>query len=659
MYMVIAMSKSGPKYLKLETENLAEKNIDKIASLFPNVLTELRDDEGNLKKGIDFDRLRQELSCEYVEGREERYEFTWVGKKKSVYEANRPIRKTLRPCLEESKDWDRTENIYIEGDNLDALKLLQESYLHSIKMIYLDPPYNTGNDFLYNDKFVMDIDDYDEEIGIVDECGNRMFKNRKERGRYHSDWCSMIYPRLKIAHTLLTDDGVIFVSIDDNEVHNLRKIMDEIFGETNFVEQFIWNSGRTASSIFTREHEYVVAYAKNKEIIPLIKYEGDSSEISDRAVKKVSRKNPASDIFFPAGIRFEGKNRLFSDKFGDSEVIEVVRGKLECKDGKLANDVTLRAGWVMKDQIEGWISGCNVFDTKGQRVQEFFFKENGVLQYIKERGTVHPKTIIQDIKTKQGTNELMKFFGVKVFDYPKPIGLIEFFSQILNEKNEIILDFFAGSSPTAHAVFNMNMKDGGKRKFIAVQLPESCEKGSEALKAGFMNISEIGKERIRRAGEQIRQEIEEENRLLSNGEEQKPVPDIGFRVFKIDDTNMKDVYYSPSEYSQETIEGLVDNVKPDRTDLDLLYQVLLDWGLPLDLKHEIEEVNGYKIHIVDNDSLVACFESNVSEDVMRIIASKKPLRAIFRDGAFSNSPGKLNIEGIFKTIAPDTKVRVI
>ena len=638
------MSKSGLKNLKMKSVDMTDQNIEKIADLFPGVITEIEDEDGNLKKGIDFDLLKQELSADFIEGREERYDFTWVGKRQAIIEANRPINKTLRPCMEESKDWENTENIYIEGDNLDALKLLQESYLNSLKMIYIDPPYNTGKDFIYNDRFVMDSDEYDEETCAYDEAGNRMFKNSKDRGRYHSDWCSMLYPRLKLAHNLLRDDGVIFVSIDDHEVHNLRKIMDEIFGEENFVANIVWQRAFSPVNLkkkFSESHDYIICYCKEAEIFTVLglkrtetssgRYSNYDSDprgpwtSTDLSVGPVNRAN-VYPIKTPSG-------RIISPPEGRCWVLSKERFNQKLLDKRI---------WFGKN-------GDNT-----PRLKTF-------LMEVKSRITPMTFWVREDTgDSQEATRELKLIFdGKLIIDYPKPTRLLKRLGEIISQNDDIILDFFSGSATTAHTVMKLNSEDGGNRKFIMVQLPEACDEKSDAYKAGFKNIAEIGKERIRRAGEQIKNEIEAENKQATLDGEPKKVPDIGFRLLKVDDTNMKDVYYSAGEYSQETIEGLVDNVKEDRKDIDLLYQIILDWGLPLNHRHEIEEIDGFTIHIVDNDSLVACFESNIPESVMRKIAEKKPLRAVFRDGSFRDSPGKLNIEGIFKTIAPDTKLRVI
>ena len=666
------MSISGPEKLKMETADMAAANIERIAGLFPSVITEIEEEDGNVRRGIDFDLLKQELSRDYVEGREERYDFTWVGKRQAIIEANRPIQKTLRPCIEESKDWENTENIYIEGDNLDALKLLQESYLNKVKMIYIDPPYNTGKDFIYNDNFVMDSDEYEEETCAVDEYGNRMFKNNKERGRYHSDWCSMLYPRLKLARNLLRDDGVIFVSIDDNEVHNLRKMMDEIFGEDNFVGEFprvTKKAGKSTDKI-AKNNDYILCYYKSHkgELYAYVHTDEGFKHCDEyesvRGKYKLNQTLDYSSIQYSPSLDYEIEieGKILRPGNVSKEEMEERKRRNPKSDfcwrwSENLYQFGLKNGFIVLKQSK---DGFRIYTKTYQNAT--ISKSNGnYLVEIQER--TKPATTLDFIDNQYSNDNSRKNIGTlfedKIFEYSKPASLIKALSFLSTSSNDIILDFFAGSSTTAHAVMQLNAEDGGNRKFIMVQLPEACDENTEAYKAGFKNISEIGKERIRRAGEQIRKGTEEENRQTKLGEEPKPIPDIGFRVFKIDDTNMKDVYYSAAEYSQETIEGLIDNVKGDRTDLDLLYQVLINWGLPLDLKHEMEDIDGFTIHIVDTDALIACFEPNISESVMRKIAEKKPLRAVFRDGSFRDSPGKLNIEGIFKTIAPDTMLRVI
>lgn len=625
--------------LPMKSTDLTADHIEQIGSLFPQVLVEIPGEDGTIRHGIDFDLLRQELAGDVIEGREERYEFTWVGKRRSIIEANRPVQKTLRPYVKESKDWESTKNIFIEGDNLDALKLLQESYLNAVKMIYIDPPYNTGNDFIYNDTFVMDSEEYDEETEVVDEAGNRMFKNGKDRGRYHSDWCSMLYPRLKLAKNLLRDDGVIFVSIDDNEVHNLRKMMDEVFGEENFVGIIIWQKrkgGGNDSKYLGVDHEYIVIFVKN--------------------IQTCNKKwrIPYSDEYLTRYREIDEKGRYYWDTLHRGGLKNPIIFDVECPDGSWIKDgswqISEKTFLELKSKGEIRISkGKNNDWTVQHKV------------YLPE-GRVF-RSIYSNYSNADSSKEIDNIFlDPKIFTNPKPVGLIsDIFSLNENDEN-IILDFFAGSCSSAQSIMELNNSDNNhSRKYIMVQLPELCSENSEAFKAGFKTIADIGKERIRRAGEIIKKEIEQENAQSTLTGSPKPIPDIGFRVFKVDDTNMKDVYYSATEYKQETIEGLIDNVKDDRNDLDLLYQVLLSWGLKLDLTHTTEKIDNITIHHIDpeNHSLIACFDSNIPEEVMRKIALMKPLRAVFRDGSFKDSPGKLNIDGIFKTLSPNTTVRVI
>lgn len=638
--------------LKMESVNITQKNIEMIGALFPNVITEMRGENGNLRKGINFQLLKQELSNDVIDG-EECYEFTWVGKKAAIVEGNTPIRKTLRPCIEESKSWENTENLYIEGDNLDILKLLQESYLNSIKMIYIDPPYNTGNDFIYKDDFKISIDDYEEQSGMFDDEENRLFRNNETNGRFHSDWCSMLYPRLKLAQNLLTDDGIVFINIDDNEIDNLRKLCDEVFGSTNRVADLIWDlkSGPQAGH-FSRSHESILVYAKSKNQLPNFALDSDE-KIVHGALKKISSANPESIVEFPVGFEYEGKNAVFEGVLGNSEKEYIVNGKMIFENGKLKYPTQISAGWGMKNQLLSWIDGKETYDSKGQKVVRFYFNKNGILFYEKEKSVINPKTVINDVGgTKTGSTDFTNLFDVKIFDFPKPVELIKrLASYIMSDKSSCALDFFSGSATTAQAVMQLNAEDGGNRKFILVQLPEECKEDSEAYKLGYKNICEIGKERIRRAG----QKILEDNK----NKETIGTLDIGFRVLKVGSTNMKDVYYAANEYSQSLLAGLESNIKEDRTDLDLLYGVLLDWGLPLSLSHKIEEIDGVSVHTVDEGSLVACFAEKVSESVVREIAKRQPLRVVFQDSSFANSPDKINVHEIFKILAPNTTVKVI
>lgn len=589
------------------------------------------------------------LSSDVVDG-EEAYEFTWVGKKASIVEAHKPIRKTLRPCKEESVDWDKTENLYIEGDNLDVLKLLQKSYLGKVKMIYIDPPYNTGSDFIYNDDFKMSREEYADETGELDEDGNRMFKNTNSNGRFHSDWCSMIYPRLLLARNLLSDDGVIFISIDDNEQGNLKKICDEVFGEDNLLANLIWDLGTgTTAGHFTRGHEYILCYARNKSILPNFNNFNIGEKIKHGALKKISAKNPAGEIVFPAGFEYEGSNAVFTGEIGKAEKEYILSDEMRFENGKLVSETLIKAGFAMKNQVEDFISGKEVFDTKGQKVLRFYFNKSGILFYEKEKSVINLRTVISRISnTKNASLELLSIFEEKYFDFPKPTALIKLFIQLVSGKNAVILDFFSGSATTAHAVMQLNAEDGGKRKFIMVQLPEPCDKKSEAYKAGYKNICEIGKERIRRAGKKIKSENPAAENL-----------DIGFRVLKAADSNMNDVYYSPAEYSQDLLLALEDNIKADRSELDLLFGCLLDWGLPLSLPYSSEQIENCTVHNYNDSDLIACFAENIPDSVINKIAEKKPLRVVFRDSSFADSSAKINVGEIFKLLSPDTRIKVI
>jgi adenine-specific DNA-methyltransferase len=648
--------------LKQETVNFTEKNIDKIAALFPSAITETKDADGKLKRAVNFDQLKQLLSDEVVDG-DECYEFTWVGKKQSIIEGNRPIRKTLRPCKEESKNWDTTENLYIEGDNLDVLKLLQNSYLNKVKMIYIDPPYNTGNDFIYRDNFKVSKEDYEEEMGLFDEEENRLFKNTESNGRFHSDWCSMMYPRLQLARNLLTDDGVIFISIDDNEVHNLRKICDEVFGEENFVAQLIWQkkTGASDAKTIATITEYILVYTKQNNILSVFSRNTTSYDIN---------RYKYQDKYF------EERGPYYIDNLdrGGLQYSESLNYGIECPDGT----ITYPNGRI-KYKNDGWIWKWSKEKIKWAQENEFLeFRESDKKEsgwsvcyknYLKVNNENKPieraapyKNLILDILNSDAAAGMKALFDTNTyFEYSKPYGLILKLIRFVNLSNKgIILDFFSGSATTAHAVMQLNAEDGGNRKFIMVQLPEETDPKSEAYKAGYKNICEIGKERIRRAGKKIEEELNAKSKEgeLFKDEEHK-TPDTGFRVLKVDSTNMKDVYYSPSQYNQQMLLELESNIKDDRTDIDLLYGVLLDWGVPLSLPHITEKIGGKDVHFVNDTDLVACFEEHVPEEVIREIARRKPLRVVFRDSSFRNSPDKINVTEIFKTLSPETTIKVI
>ena len=616
--------------LTQETVNFTEKNIDRIAALFPSAITETKDADGKLKRVVNFDQLKQLLSDEVVDG-DECYEFTWVGKKQSIIEGNRPIRKTLRPSKEESKNWETTENLYIEGDNLDVLKLLQNSYLNKVKMIYIDPPYNTGNDFIYRDNFKVSKEDYEEELGLFDEEENRLFKNTETNGRYHSDWCSMMYPRLQLARNLLTDDGVIFISIDDNEVHNLRKICDEVFGEENIVASFIVirSEGGGLAKQAVIGHDYLLVYAKS---IQTFKPLGKQKDIRG----KIENIN-GEDYWIETDWLRKEFGKYGTCPFEEIEKYLGINKKIEIDEGLKKGIYVL----VKKDD-------CHIVG-RYRKISDDTSKFYTILKHL----------------NKNGVNELNELGLGQYFSFPKPLSLLKELilgSTILSKKEKnIILDFYSGSSTTAHAVMQLNAEDGGNRKFIMVQLPEETDPKSEAYKAGYKNICEIGKERIRRAGKKIEEELKAKSTKgdLFEGDKEVKMVDTGFRVLKVDSTNMKDVFYSPSQYNQQMLLELESNIKDDRTDIDLLYGVLLDWGVPLSLPHITEKIGGKDVHFVNETDLVACFEEQVPEEVIREIARRKPLRVVFRDSSFRNSPDKINVTEIFKTLSPETTIKVI
>ena len=615
--------------MRMETADWTSENIEKIGELFPNVITEARGEDGELKKAINFEALRQVLSEDLLEG-DEAFEFTWVGKKAAMVEAGKPIRKTLRPCKEESKDWDNTENLYIEGDNLDVLKLLQESYLGKVKMIYIDPPYNTGNDFIYNDSFVMDKEDYQEQTGLFDEDEHKNFiENTDSNPRFHSDWCSMMYPRLQLARNLLSDDGVIIISIDDNEIDNLKKICDETLGSQNLVGILIHQraKGGGQAKHIVRGHDYILIYAKNINNVELSR------------PKIVQQKT----------YEINGETYIKND-----DVVRKVFGKYDKSLGDrrcFYEELSIYKSQDKIDEIEQKIS-----------TGEYFLEKNKegfhvICRYEKLADSRSKLYSIIKVLSEEGKKDVDRL-NIP-FTYPKPTELI---SQLVNtstDKNLIILDFFSGSATTAHAVMQLNAEDGGKRKFIMVQLPEVTAPDSEAYKAGYKNICEIGKERIRRAGEKIKAEIESNTAQLKLGEEPTHVPDIGFRVLKLDESNMKDVYYIPGAYSQTILESLESNIKADRSDLDLLFGCLLEWGLPLSMPYTSEQIDGFAVHTYNEGDLIACFDENISEKAIKEIAKRQPLRVVFRDSSFASSPEKINVEEIFKLLAPNTSVRVL
>lgn len=621
--------------MRMESIDMTAQNIEKIGALFPNCITETKDENGTPKKAINFELLKQMLSEDIVEG-DESYEFTWVGKKAAMVETNKPIRKTLRPCIDESVNWDSTENLYIEGDNLEVLKLLQESYLGAVKMIYIDPPYNTGNDFIYRDDFTQSEEEFNEESGVYDLDGNRMFKNSDTNGRFHSDWCSMMYSRLMLARNLLTTDGVIFISLDDGEFDNLRKICNEVFGEKNFLECLIWKKRATPPNDrnIGRIHEFVLCYAKDLDNVSL--------GLLPRDEKSIARySNPDNDSRGPwvaSDLSANGK--------GGRIVQSCIYPIKNPQNGKEYYPSEGRCWLFNKEKMDAWIDEGRVS-----------FRENTGAPFLKRylsevrQGLTLPTIMTEFGFSQTSAAEGDKLFKVKgVFEYAKPTTLLNPLIRVgAPGEDDIIMDFFSGSSTTAHAIFQLNAELKTRKKFIMVQIPDACSENSAAYKAGYKTICELAKDRIRKAGVQI-----VEDSPLTNSD-----LDVGFRVLKVDDSNMNEVYYSPAEYSQDLLSMLESNVKSDRTDLDLLFGCLLEWGLPLSLPYSSEKIEGCTVHNYNDGDLIVCFDENIPDSVIKAIAKQQPLRAVFRDSSFAGSPSKINVGEIFKLLAPDTTVKVI
>lgn len=671
--------------MRMESVDMTTQNIEKIGALFPNCITEAVDESGKLKKVINFELLRQMLSGNVVEGNES-YEFTWVGKKAAIVEANKPIRKTLRPCPEESANWDNTENLYIEGDNLEVLKLLQESYLGKVKVIYIDPPYNTGGDsFVYPDNFEMDTDDYQELAGLFDESGNRLFKeNNSGNPRFHSDWCSMMYARLLLARNLLSDNGVIFISIDDNEADNLKKIGDEIFGADCFVSNISWQrtySTRNDSQGIVNEVEHIIVFSKNPGWSPRKLPRTDDMNSIYKSPDKDPRPWTSSSVTAPGANTHQGMVYAIQHPFsgemmyptvgrcwslGQPQMLENLQKwcDYELRD---INDNEQRASicGIEADQVRSDVQAIVLSESlqesrkKAQAVMDrgnwpyFYFTNGGKgglrrKTYLDEMGGRLPTNFwpfAETGHTDEAKKEVKELFeGSVPFDTPKPTRLIDRILEISTDgSDDIVLDFFSGSATTAHSVLKMNASDGGKRKYILVQLREPSSSPK------YETLCEIGIDRIRRAGAKVKTEAGFTADTL----------DTGFRVFKIDDTNMTDVYYSADEYHQSMLSMLESNVKPDRTDLDLLFGCLLEWGLPLSLPYTSEKIDGYTIHTYNDGDLIACFDEAIPDSVIKEIARRQPLRAVFRDSSFAGSPAKINVGEIFKMLAPDTRVKVI
>ena len=622
---------------RFETSSLTTENMVKLAELFPGVVVDGK---------VNVNLLRSYVG-EEVFG-DEAYEFTWVGKRAAIAEAGKPIRKTLRPCVKESKNWDTTENLYIEGDNLDVLKLLQESYLGKVKMIYIDPPYNTGSDFIYRDSFSQSREDYDDEAGTYDEDGDRLFRNSETNGRFHSDWCSMMYPRLVLARNILSPDGVIFISIDDNEEHNLRKICDEVFGVSCFVCAAIWRSSDNSNNDakqFSNDYNLTLIYSKQPLWQP--QKQNDPS-------KRTHFKNPDND---PRGAWFDG-NPLNSPNYREN----------------LIYDLESPIGNIIKPPKNGWRWSRETMQEKIAAGEIRFTEDEANIKrrtYLSDMEGLPPSSLWTDLEqtghNRQAKYELLKLMPEDIFDTPKPVKLVKYIINLVKDcKDAIVLDFFSGSGTTAEAVMQCNLDDGGHRKFIMIQLPEdldeSLKKASNDNKQALKNaialcdkngvphyLSEVAKERIRRAGEKIK----EEAGLMAQD------LDIGFRVLKLDETNMNDVYYAATETTQDMLSLFESNIKPDRTDMDLLFGCLLDWGLPLSMPHTHEVIDGATVHTYNDGDLIACFAERISDTVVKEIAKRQPLRAVFRDSSFTSSPEKINVNEIFKLLAPNTNVKVI
>lgn len=621
--------------LKMHSPDLTAANIARLAELFPNCATEAADGKGGVKRAIDFDLLRQELSAHIVDGPQERYQLNWPGKREALLAANAPIAKTLRPCREESVDFDATRNLFIEGDNLEALKLLQETYLNQVKLIYIDPPYNTGQQFIYEDDFAEDSDTYFRRSNQHDEAGKRLIANTESNGRRHSDWLSMMYCRLKLARNVMNDNGVIFISIDDNEVQNLRKLCDEIFGEHNFVATIVWQK-RYVSNVTARwmsdMHDYILVYAKEKDQVEFRAWERSEEQ-------EAAYRNPDNDA---RGV-WRAQD-LSASKPYMAGLFEITGPT-----GKKFSPPPNRYWRCNEEQFEKWRKDGRIWwgvDGDARPMLKAFLSES-------TRG-ITPNTW-WDYRlaghNKEATLELKDLFdGSAPFDTPKPVRLIRRIIELASDRNSLVMDFFAGSAPLAHAIMELNAEDGGQRRYIAVQLPEPSDIESGARRAGYSTIADVAKDRIRRAGRNIRSR---------DGALALSALDIGFRVLKIDSSNMNEVYYAPDAVTQEALPGLVDNIRADRTPEDLLFQVLLDWGVDLALPIERQTLAGKTVFFVDGNALAACFDTGVDEDFVKQLAARKPLRAVFRDAGFASDAVKINIEQVFKLLSPSTEIKTL
>lgn len=630
--------------IELGTPDGAVENIEKIAKLFPQVVTEVENTDGKLARAVDFDALR-DLLGDVAEGQRERYQFTWPGKREAKAEARRPIYKTMIPEPGKSKDWDTTENLYIEGDNLDALKILKETYAGKVKLIYIDPPYNTGHDFVYDDDFAQTRGEYDSESGEYDEDGGRLVANTEGNGRFHSDWCSMIYPRLLLARDLLAADGAIFISIDDNELENLKKICDEIFGSTNFLSQVTWEKRYTRSNnakLFASLTDWILAYRKSPEL----------------SVLRESRSEKTNSIY----------TNPDDDPRGPWTSVSYVNPATKEQRPNLSypllNPIT---GETVTHPTNAWKYEESTYEQHVADNRLYWGKNGGntyprLKKFLSEMDGAVPANLwsYKEVgSTDVATKEVSDLMGGKYFDFPKPTGLIEKILDIITNKDSLVVDFFSGSGTTGHSVIHQNMIDSGVRKFILVQLPEVCLENTKAYKDGYRTICEIGEERIRRAGAKIATEIDEANKQLELGAEPKPYPDLGFRVLRIDSSNFKDFYLTPGETSQESLFDFADNVKEGRSELDLLFEVLPKLGIPYSAKIEERMLAGRKVFFVDGDKLAACFDENVGSDTIEEMAKAKPWYAVIRDSSMADDATHANYEELFRTYSPDTVPQVI
>ncbi len=663
--------------LDMKSMDITQENIAKIKALFPSAVTEVMGDDGKVKLAIDFDVLKQELSDELISERAERYQMTWPDKSKAKVLANSRITATLRPDVEKSVDFENTQNLYIEGDNLDVLKLLRETYLGKVKMIYIDPPYNTGNDFVYEDDFAMSTEDYAEVSGQYDDQGNRLFANTESNGRFHTDWLNMIYPRLKVARDLLSDNGAIFISIDDNEVENLKKLCDEVFGENKFVATFPWRKRTAKSDVpfgVSQDYEWLVCYAKTSDFVASIEgkerkyYETPDFPGHPWRVHDLTKQTTAS----------ERPNSFFT-------IVNPKNGK--------EYPANPNRTWAITEETfkEYYCADRIVFPGD----YDFLNISKPVLRYWKSDdmakagdsfGRISVSTKLpEDVGMSQdGTKEITELLETKVFSFPKTVKLLKYILQIINDDSALVLDFFSGSATTAHAVMQLNAEDGGNRRFIMVQLPEKCDEKSEAYKAGYKTICDIGEERIRRAGKKIKGDRTikidvDKSKLMqrsmlddgtfddkyalkvtpANDDDVLDKLDVGFRVLKLDSSNMQEVYYNPSAMTQDILAMTVDNVKADRTPLDLLFQVMLDLGIELSAKIEENSVNGKTYYAVNGNDIIACFDDDIDNDVITAIAKQNPLYAVFKDKSFATDSVGINNEQLFKTYSPSTVVKVI